>query len=191
MPKQGNPLSVEEVAIFDRWIAEGAQWPDDFTVRERSKADSSWWSLQPLATGQPPTLEDLPAEWQANPIDRFVYAALAGRDLTANPPADRRTLIRRATYDLLGLPPTAQEVESFVNDPDSKAYEALIDRLLESKHYGERWGRHWLDVVRFGESNGYERNFIINDLWPFRDYVIRFFNEDKPFDQFHSRTPRG
>jgi hypothetical protein len=93
-------------------------------------------------------------------------------------------LIRRATYDLIGLPPSPQEVEAFVSDSNPQAYQKLIDRLLESHHYGERWGRHWLDVVRFGESNGYERNVVINDLWPFRDYVIRSLNEDKPFDQF-------
>ena len=117
-------------------------------------------------------------------IDELIRAKLAEKELTLNPPADRRTLIRRATYDLIGLPPTPQEVKAFVNDPDPKAYEKLIDRLLASPHYGERWGRHWLDVVRFGESIGYERNVIVNDIWPFRDYVIRSINEDKPFDQF-------
>ena len=99
-----------------------------------------------------------------------------------NPEAGRRSLIRRATFDLTGLPPGPEEVRAFANDPDPLAYEKLIDRLLASPHYGERWGRHWLDVVRFGESVGFEQNWIIDDLWPFRDYVIRSINEDKPFD---------
>ncbi|HQR36298.1 MAG TPA: DUF1549 domain-containing protein, partial [Blastocatellia bacterium] len=117
-------------------------------------------------------------------IDRFIFAKLAERGLKPNPEADRRSLIRRVTYDLTGLPPSPEEVEAFVKDSDPKAYEKLVDRLLASPRYGEQWGRHWLDVVRFGESNGFERNVLINNLWPYRDYVIRSFNEDKPFNQF-------
>jgi hypothetical protein len=184
MPKDGNPLAAEQVVLMRRWIAEGASWPEEVVVRAKAKADSAWWSLQPLATLQPPSPQAITAPWIANPIDRFVFAKLAEHQLRPNPPAGRRSLIRRATFDLIGLPPTPDEVEAFVSDPDPNAYERVIDRLLQSPHYGERWGRHWLDVVRFGESNGYERNFIINDLWPFRDYVIRSFDEDKPFDQF-------
>lgn len=186
MPKEGAPLADDELALIRRWIARGAQWPEDVIVRERSKADSSWWSLQPL---QAPTVrtQNGTVDGSASPanvIDGLVLRRLREVGLEPNPAADRRTLIRRATYDLWGLPPTPEAVEEFVQDPDPLAYEKLIDRLLASPHYGERWGRHWLDVVRFGESNGYERNVIINDLWPFRDYVIRSFNEDKPFDQF-------
>jgi mono/diheme cytochrome c family protein len=177
MPKDATPLPEEQVALIRRWIAEGADWPDDAILRERSKADASWWSLQPLRTT--PDSPDGPAS-----IDAFIDAKLADQGLARNPPADRRTLIRRATYDLTGLPPSPEEVEAFVNDPNPHAYEQLIDRLLASPHYGERWGRHWLDVVRFGESNGFERNVLINNLWPFRDYVIGSINEDKPFDQF-------
>lgn len=174
MPKESAPLAAEEVATLRRWIAEGAKWPDDVVIREKAKADASWWAYQPLQrTHEPGTT-----------IDDFIRAGLAEHDLDLSPEADRRTLIRRATYDLIGLPPTPDEAEAFVNDPDLKAYEKLIDRLLDSPHYGERWGRHWLDVVRFGESNGFERNFIIDDLWPFRDYVIESLNEDRPFDQF-------
>ncbi len=184
MPQEGPPLSAEQVALIRRWIAEGAAWPDDVVVRQLSKADQSWWALQVLSTKRPPAVEQAPNAWRVNPIDRFVFAKLAEKTLTPNPPADRRTLIRRATYDLLGLPPRPEEITAFVDDPQPHAYEKLIDRLLESPHYGERWGRHWLDVVRFGESNGFERNVIINDLWPFRDYVIRSLNDDKPFDQF-------
>ncbi|NND98830.1 MAG: DUF1553 domain-containing protein, partial [Pirellulaceae bacterium] len=156
-----------------QWIAQGAPWPDDLHVRERSKADKTWWSLQPLANSP-----------KGVGIDQFIGAKLAQSGLKRNPIADRRTLIRRATYDLTGLPPTPEQVAAFVVDPDPDAYEKLLDRLLQSPHYGERWGRHWLDVVRFGESNGFERNVIIDNLWPFRDYVIASLNDDKPLNQF-------
>lgn len=150
------------------------------------QAETTWWSLRPLSDAQPPQIRGGPAEWAewaSHPIDRFVYARLAERGLSPNPPASKRSLIRRATYDLTGLPPTPEEVAEFLDDTSPGAYERLIDRLLASPRYGERWGRHWLDVVRFGESNGFERNVLINNLWPFRDYVIRSLNEDKPFDQ--------
>ena len=123
-------------------------------------------------------------EWCDHPIDRFIAAQMATKGLRPSPPADRRSLIRRVSYDLTGLPPTYQDVQAFVNDDRPDAYEQLVDRLLASPHYGEHWGRHWLDVVRFGESNGFERNQIIDNAWPFRDYVIRSLNEDKPFNQF-------
>jgi hypothetical protein len=131
----------------------------------------------------PPDPEGLPKPWQSNPIDRFVFRKMAESGLSPSPPADRRTLIRRASFDLIGLPPTPEEVDAFLADDRPDAHEQMIDRLLASPHYGERWGRHWLDVARFGESNGFERNVIINNLWPFRDAVIRAFNEDKPFDR--------
>ncbi len=172
MPKQGAPLSGQQVSVIRNWIATGADWPVNFTLHEPSKADTSWWSLQPLAKFDP-----------SASIDQFIKAKLADVGLEMNPAADRRDLIRRATYDLTGLPPTPEEMAAFTSDSDPNAYEKLIDRLLSSHHYGERWGRHWLDVVRFGESNGFERNVIIDNLWPFRDYVIRSFNDDKPFDQ--------
>ena len=172
MPQEGDPLTDAQVELLRKWIAAGANWPESIVVRERSKADSSWWSLQPLETF-------------ANDasIDQLIETRLGEQQLRMNEPADRRTLIRRATYDLVGLPPTPAEVEAFVNDPAEDAYEKLVDRLLDSPHYGERWGRHWLDVVRFGESNGFERNVLIDNLWPFRDYVIESINNDKPFNQ--------
>jgi cytochrome c553 len=185
MPAEGAPLTADQVAVLRRWIAAGAVWPDGLVLRETSKADRSWWSLRPLSQPQPPSPPGLPAGWDAHPIDRFVAAALAAKGLSPSPPAPRRVLIRRATYDLTGLPPTPEEVEAFVGDPlpDDPAFAKVVDRLLASPHYGERWGRHWLDVVRFGESTGYERNVIIDSAWPFRDYVIRSFNDDKPFDR--------
>lgn len=177
MPQKADPLSPEQVSLLRQWITEGAAWPSDVVVKEKSKADATWWALQPLKTGQTGSTSH-------ETIDDFLQAKLAENKLTFNSPADRRTLIRRASYDLIGLPPTPAEVKAFVNDPDVNAYKKLIDRLLASPHYGERWGRHWLDVVRFGESVGYEQNLIIDNIWPFRDYVIRSINEDKPFDQF-------
>jgi mono/diheme cytochrome c family protein len=183
MPKEGTPLTDAARQKLRSWIAAGATWPSDSVLRERSKADARWWSLQPLAAGPLPDPAGIPEAWRGQAIDRFVYARLAENGLTPNPPADRATLIRRVSLDLTGLPPSPADVESFLADDSPTAYEALVDRLLASPHYGEQWGRHWLDVVRFGESNGYERNVLINNAWPFRDYVIRSFNEDKPFDQ--------
>ena len=115
-----------------------------------------------------------------NPIDAFVLARLGEKGLCLAPEADRATLIRRLSFDLIGLPPTPEEVDAFVDDRDPDAYERLVDRLLASPHYGERWGRHWLDVVRFGESQGYETNMPRPNAWPYRDYVIRAFNRDTP-----------
>ena len=174
MPEKGKPLTEAEADLLKRWIDEGAHWPDGLVLREASQASKDWWAYRPLT---------LP---EHDSIDAFIDARLAESDLEQNPPADARTFLRRATYDLTGLPPTPDEVTAFESafaaDPDGSV-DALIDRLLASPRYGERWGRHWLDVVRFGESNGYERNVIIPDLWPFRDYIIHSLNEDKPFDQ--------
>ncbi|MCO8125447.1 DUF1553 domain-containing protein [Stieleria sp. TO1_6] len=179
MPADGEPLSTGQVSIVRDWINQGSDWPDDFVVQHESKGGSDWWAFQPLRSL--PTIDD-----DSNPtetIDQLIDESLKKQGLQRNPAADRKDLIRRATYDLIGLPPTVQEIQSFVNDPSPDAYAKLIDRLLASNHYGERWGRHWLDVVRFGESVGFERNNIIDNLWPFRDYVIRNINEDRPFDQ--------
>jgi len=162
---------------------------EEFAATNDKRAGYDWWSLQPLSDAQPPVA----GEWGEHPVDRFVYEKLAERGLEPSPPATPRTLIRRATYDLTGLPPTLEEVTAFLDACESEAgapesvgdaaFEALIDGLLGSPRYGERWGRHWLDVVRFGESTGYEVNHIVDDMWPFRDYVIRSFNDDKPFDR--------
>ena len=183
----GRPLSAAEITILRRWIAEGPYLPavaiDPLAVSTSQRAGYDWWSLQPLADPVPPSPVDVPEIWTHHPIDRFVAAKLEKLGLRPSPPADRATLMRRASYDLTGLPPSIEELESFVHDTRPDAYEQLIDRLLASPHYGEHWGRHWLDVVRFGESNGFERNQIIDNAWPFRDYVIRAFNADKPFDQ--------
>ena len=183
MPKGGKPLSAAEVATLRRWVAGGATWPDGVVVRERGRGDRSWWSLRPLAAAPPPDPPGLPPAWAANPIDRFVFAGLAARGLTPSGPADARALARRVTLDLTGLPPTPESVAAFVADPSEEAYARLVEKLLASPGYGEHWGRHWLDVARFGESIGYERNVLLDNAWPFRDYVIKGFNDDKPFDR--------
>ncbi len=172
MPEKGEPLTESEADALAAWIDAGAEWPEELVLREASKADKSWWAYQPLTT---PRLDS---------IDAYIGEALASSGLVRSPEADRRTLIRRATYDLTGLPPEPEAVAAFVADKDPRAYERLIDRLLASPRYGERWGRHWLDVARFGESVGFEQNWIIDNLWPFRDYVIQSINDDKPFDRF-------
>jgi mono/diheme cytochrome c family protein len=182
MPKEGAPLPAKEIDTLRAWVAAGAAWPADYIVKEKSKADRNWWSLRPLAVAEPSS-DGVPTDWSASAIDRFVHAKLAANGLTPNPPADRRTLIRRITYDLTGLPPTVEEIEAFEADQSPDAYEKLVDRLLASPRYGEHWGRHWLDVVRFGESTGFEVNHVIDNAWPFRDYVIRSLNDDKPFDE--------
>src|SRR5262249_24101477 len=122
--------------------------------------------------------------WTKNPIDAFILAKLEAADITPAPPATRERLIRRVTFDLIGLPPTPAEIDSFVDDASPNAWERVIDRLLASSHYGERWGRHWLDLVRYAESNGFECDEPRPDAWRYRDYVIRSFNADKPYDQF-------
>ncbi|MBL8169360.1 MAG: DUF1549 domain-containing protein, partial [Acidobacteria bacterium] len=185
MPPKGERLSAREIALLKAWIDAGANWPEiDRAVAEARRADKSWWSLQPLVAVEPPTPQGIPAAWAKSPIDRFIFAKLAERNLQPSAPADRRALIRRVSYDVTGLPPTPEDVEAFVKDQSPDAYERLVDRLLNSPHYGEQWGRHWLDVARFGESKGFEQNHIINNLWQYRDYVIRSFNEDKPFNRF-------
>ncbi|HVU88880.1 MAG TPA: DUF1553 domain-containing protein [Pirellulales bacterium] len=183
---KGPRLTEGEVAALKTWIAAGATWPDnrvlspyEFTTEKRAGLD--WWSLQPLVR---PAVPSARGDWGRNPIDAFVDERLAAAGLKPSPPADRRTLLRRAKFDLLGLPPTPEEVEQFLADTSADAYEQLIDRLLASPHYGERWGRHWLDVVRFGETDGYETNKPRRTAWPYRDYVIDALNEDKPYAQF-------
>ena len=169
MPPEGDPLSEQEVALLTRWIAQGAEW-------------KKHWAFEPMKRRAPPRVGE--PSWNENPIDAFIFDRLAANHLKPNPTADRRTLIRRAYYDLTGLPPTAAEVKAFVADPDPNALQRVIDQLLESPHYGERWGRHWLDLVRYAETNSYERDGAKPNAWKYRDYVIKSFNDDKPYDQF-------
>ena len=196
MPPEGH-LSDAQIAILRRWIEQGAYYPetpiDPLAYSSDKRAGYDWWSLQPLLSFDPQMVTGLPPGWQSGQIDRMVYDQLQEAGLDPSPQASPQTLLRRATYDLTGLPPTPEERTRFLTDcrqetgsedrVGEQAYAQLIDRLIASPRYGERWGRHWLDVVRFAESRGFERNQIVNNVWPFRDYVIRSLNEDKPFDQ--------
>ena len=149
-------------------------------VRDEKRADMTYWAFQPVRFSPVPSSSSL----SPNPIDHFVFARLAEQHLAPSPEADRRTLIRRAYFDVVGLPPTPEAVEAFQNDAAPDAYARLVDGLLASPHYGERWARHWLDTVRFAESHGFEMNQPRENAWPYRDYVIHAFNEDKPYDRF-------
>lgn len=171
MPFQGQALKPDEVESIRQWIQQGARWTEP----------AKWWSLVRLRGPAVPYLEDA---WVKTPVDAFVLAKLREKGLKPSTEADRRTLIRRLTYDLHGLPPSAEEVDAFVADPSANAYEKLVDRLLASPRYGERWGRHWLDVVHYGESHGYDKDKPRRNAWPFRDYVIHTFNDDKPYARF-------
>ena len=183
-------LAPEQIAHLTQWVKMGAPWPgaeQPATPTRRSELqvtdkDRAHWAFRPVKRPTPPATRD--GAWGLNPIDAFILAKLEAKELTPNPPAAKRELIRRAYYDLIGLPPTPEEVEAFVADSSPGAYEVLVDRLLDSPHYGEKWGRHWLDLVRFAETNSYERDNPKPNPWRYRDYVIRAFNDDKPYDQF-------
>jgi hypothetical protein len=185
-------LAKEHIETLTAWVKMGAPWPGtdklsattppprgEYQITARDRAH---WAFQPVKRPPAPAVKN--RDWVVNPIDTFILAGLEAKGLSPNRPATKRELIRRAYYDLTGLPPTPQEVAAFLADPSPRAYEALVDRLLESPHYGEKWGRHWLDLVRFAETNSYERDNPKPNAWRYRDYVIRSFNQDKPYDQF-------
>src|SRR5262249_41749309 len=184
MPPKGK-LPPREVAVLEEWVRRGAPFPGPEAGPFRPKIDLAagrrFWSFQPVRPCPPPATRD--RSWARERLDSFVLAELEKLGLAPSPPADRRTLIRRATFDLTGLPPTPAEVEAFVNDPAADAYEKLIDRLLASPRYGERWGRFWLDLARYCD---------VAEPWAeckgaaylYRDWVIRAFNDDLPYDQF-------
>jgi len=139
------------------------------------------WAFQPPKAHPVPAIKD--KRWPQTPIDHFILAGLEGKGLPPSYRADKRTLIRRVTFDLIGLPPTPQEIDAFLADESPDAFAKLIDRLLASPHYGERWGRHWLDLARYADSNGYEKDKP-RSIWPYRDWVINAFNQDMPYDEF-------
>jgi len=191
MPPEGEEerLKPEEIGILRRWIDDGAAWPVD----PSEPKPTDWWSLKPLARPALPMASggrespgDGPPDsaWIRTPIDAFILAKLHELGLSPSEEADRRTLIRRLTYDLHGLPPSPEETEAFERDESADAYERLVDRLLASPRYGERWARHWLDVVHYGESNGFGMDRPRMNAWPYRDYVIAAFNSDKPYARF-------
>jgi hypothetical protein len=170
MPPEEPPLSESQVAMLRQWIADGAEWPDH-------------WAYQPLKKTEPPKFDEEPLEaWCRTQIDRFVLAQMERRSLSPSAEADRRTLLRRVYFDVIGLPPSPQEVEAFLKDESPDAYEKVVDRLLASPHYGERWARHWMDVVHYADSHGFEHD-MPRSIWPYRDYLIDAFNRDLPYAQ--------
>ena len=191
--KSGAQLSGRQIADFEAWVKMGApdprlaapvrNLPAGRALTNGAAADgTSWWSFRPIASPSIPSGDG--TNFIGHSIDRFVAAKLAEKGLKAGPVADRRSLVRRAYFDLLGLPPTFEQAEQFATDTSPDAWAKLIDHLLESKHYGERWGRHWLDVVRYADSGGYETDIYYRNAWRYRDYVVKSFNDDKPYDRF-------
>ncbi|MBM3762311.1 MAG: DUF1553 domain-containing protein [Acidobacteria bacterium] len=173
MPPTGK-LNAADLSVIREWIVAGAKWP---AKSEATKAPT-WWSFQPV---KPPAVPNSGQGWARNPIDKFIAAKLNQNQLKPAAEADRRTLLRRVSYDLTGLPPSADQIKAFEGDGN---YEAMLDRLLASKHYGEKWGKHWLDLVRYGDTAGFEQDPYTLYAWRYRDYVIDSFNNDKPYNQF-------
>ncbi len=182
MPQKDKPLSTQQVAAVRAWIEQGAHWPGDLVLQDRRFDGRKWWAFEPLRRPVVPSVQG--SDWVRTPIDAFVLSTLEKHRLKPSPEADRRTLIRRLSFDLLGLPPAPEEVDAFVQDSRPFAYEALVDRMLASPHHGERWGRHWLDVVHYGDTHGYDKDKRRDHAWPYRDYVIGSFNQDAPFGRF-------
>jgi hypothetical protein len=173
-------LPSDEIALLEEWVKRGA--PDPRVILKKRPTELDWWSLKALVVPKLPEVAGV-----QHPVDRFIRARLAERKLTPSLEADRRTLIRRVMFDLHGLPPSIAEVEAFVKDTDPKAYQKLVDRLLESPRYGERWARHWLDTIHFAETHGCGHDLPRDHAWRFRDYVITALNEDKPWPRFVRR----
>ena len=180
MPKNSPPLSPQQITALREWIQSGAEWPEAAVLKDRQFEGQAWWSLQPLTRPAVPAV----SQGSRSPVDAFIRAKLIEKQLSPSAEADRRTLIRRLSFDLHGLPPEPEDVDEFVADSDPTAYERLVDRLLASPRYGERWARHWLDVVHYGDTHGYDKDKLRPNAWPYRDYVIRSLNEDKPYDRF-------
>ncbi|TXT32985.1 MAG: hypothetical protein FD138_1996, partial [Planctomycetota bacterium] len=177
MPPSGKSLTPAQLAALKTWIDAGAVWPE--SDADRAAANDKrreHWAWQPVKRVMPPS--------NGHPVDAFLKAKLTTNGLTMSPEADRRTLIRRLSFDLHGLPPTPEEVEAFVSNPDPRAFEKLVDRLLDSPHYGERWARHWLDIAHYADTHGFERDQRRDNAWRYRDWVIRALNADKPYDDF-------
>ncbi len=179
MPPEGQRLSPKEISVLRTWIDRGAVWPDDKSANSTQK---NHWAYQPLKSHSLP--EVIRSNWVINPIDRFILAKLESQGIAPSPEANRFTLIRRLSLDLIGLLPSVEEVDAFVTDSRPNAYETLVDRLLDSPHFGERWGRHWLDMARYADSDGYEKDNPRPDAYRWRDWVIDAINADMPFDQF-------
>ncbi len=182
MPDKGDPLTAKEVGLLRAWIDQGAKWPEGLVIEVKKSPKLTHWAFQPIK--RPDAPEVAKRDWVRNGIDAFVLARLEKEKIAPSPEADRVTLIRRLSLDLLGLPPTPQEVDEFLRDTRPDAYERLVDRLLASPHYGERWGRHWLDMARYADSDGFEKDTGRPFAWRYRHWVIDALNRDMPFDQF-------
>lgn len=184
----GSTLTQDKIEAIETWVKAGSYWPSGSSVSptaDFARRAKNHWAFQPVRKVAPPHVRDPHySSWSRNPIDAFILDPLLKRGLKPSPVAGRRELIRRLTFDLTGLPPTPEEVIAFEADRSSGAYDALVDRLLASPHYGEKWGRHWLDVVRYAETNSYERDNPKPNVYRYRDWVISAFNQDKPYDQF-------
>jgi hypothetical protein len=196
MPPKSK-LPADEIEALTRWVAEGAAWGpgaakpqaaakpgEGFEESDEFRRRARFWSFQPIRRPSVPAVSDARSRWPRNPIDRFLLSAMEARGLAPAAEAGRRTLIRRLSFDLIGLPPTVDEVAAFLADESPDAYEKLVERLLASPHYGERWGRHWLDLARFAETSGHEFDYDILGSHRYRDYVVRAFNLDLPYDRF-------
>ncbi len=190
MPPTGK-LSDAEVAILTEWVDSGANWPGAVKVQDLTKAtkkqgftdeQKAFWAFQPVSDPQPPAVKD--ENWIKSDIDRFILAKLEEKGMKPNKPADKDTLLRRAYFDLTGLPPTPEDIAAFLADDSPNAFEKVVDKLLASPRYGERWGRHWLDVARYADSTGNDEDHRYPYAWRYRDYVINAFNDDMPYDQF-------
>lgn len=182
MPKGRPALSHKQTERLREWLKQKSPWTTDRRLAAHEQPSERWWSLEPLTDHTPPTVAG--ASRNANVIDAFIHQKIAEQNLTPVSRATRRELIRRVTIDLTGLSPTFDEINSFAHDDRPDAYERLVDRLLAAPAYGERWARHWLDVVHYGETHGYDKDKLRLNAWPYRDYVIHAFNSDKPYDQF-------
>src|SRR5262249_28847923 len=180
MPPREPHLTAAQVAVLRAWIDQGARAPAN-EVAAKAASQNRHWAFRPPVRPAEPAVQN--AAWVRNPIDRFLLARLEKEGLTPSPEADRATLIRRLSLDLLALPPSVQEVEDFLRDDRPDAYERLVNRLLDSPHYGERWARHWLDLARYADSNGYSID-APRSIWKYRDWVIDALNRDIPFDRF-------
>ena len=186
MPPKGTPLTAAQIGLLRGWIDQGAEWPESASVKVPNPRDH--WAFKPPVRPEVPSVKH--KKWPRNPIDDFVLARLESEKMMPAPEADRATLIRRLSLDLTGLPPTIEEIDRFVKDRSPNAYDKVVDRLLASPHYGERWARHWLDVARYADSNGYEKD-LARSVYAYRDWVIDAYNNNMPFDQFAIKQLAG
>ncbi|MCH7888396.1 MAG: DUF1549 domain-containing protein, partial [Proteobacteria bacterium] len=181
MPPEGDKLTPAEVGLLRAWIDQGAKYPADEQPEVSENKKEQHWAFRPVVRHAPPAVRQ--SAWLNNAIDTFILARLEAKSIEPSPPADRETLLRRVTFDLTGLPPTPEEVRAYLADDRPDAYERAVDRLLASPRFAERWARHWLDLARYADSNGFTRDFA-RQIWRYRDWVIDAVNRDLSFDQF-------